>query len=339
MSDKESTVQEPSLLTPGQLLKEARIEKGLSLEQVANKINLRAHNIEAIEQDRDDSNLSMTFTRGYLKLYAKFVDVKEADVLEAFERMNSVTKEPAKLQSFSRRVAKQTSDARLMMLTYFIIAIVIALSVVWWLQQADESPVVQTSNSISTQTGTQDNAPIVTQRQANTSPEPSTEITNALPVVVVPSETLDNDNVAELANDEITSQVENTIDDLNNTIEQVTNDSDVEADDGLLDAANEVQETVDVISDTDNIDNTAAPIELVFEFAEDCWMNLIDATGEAIAYGVKTSGRVMTVSGVPPFEVTLGAPQVVQISVGGEPVDMSVFPAGRTAKFELPVQE
>ena len=83
----------------------------------------------------------------------------------------------------------------------------------------------------------------------------------------------------------------------------------------------------------------APPVELVFEFAGDCWMNLVDATGEAIAYGVKAQGRIMPVTGVPPFEVTLGAPEVVQISYNGEAVDMSRFRAGQTARFSLPFAE
>ena len=80
-------------------------------------------------------------------------------------------------------------------------------------------------------------------------------------------------------------------------------------------------------------------IELVFEFADDCWMNLTDATGEDIAYGVKKAGRVMKVSGVMPFEVTLGAPDVVKISYDGVMVDMSRFPAGKSAKFSLPFSQ
>ena len=47
----------------------------------------------------------------------------------------------------------------------------------------------------------------------------------------------------------------------------------------------------------------------------------------------------MSVSGVPPFEVTLGAPHVVQIDYDGDAVDMSGFDPKRTAKFYLPMQE
>jgi cytoskeleton protein RodZ len=56
-----------------------------------------------------------------------------------------------------------------------------------------------------------------------------------------------------------------------------------------------------------------------------------------MAYGVKKKGRIMTVSGIPPIRVILGAPQNVEIDFGGQPVDMTVHPAGRSANFKLPV--
>jgi cytoskeleton protein RodZ len=84
---------------------------------------------------------------------------------------------------------------------------------------------------------------------------------------------------------------------------------------------------------------TAAPVELIFEFSGDCWMNLADATGENIAYGVKVKGRVMPVTGIPPFVVTLGAPEVVKIRYAGERIDMTFLPSGRIAKFDLPLSE
>ena len=95
----------------------------------------------------------------------------------------------------------------------------------------------------------------------------------------------------------------------------------------------------DAVSESPNREADAAPISMVFTFGEDCWVNIEDATGEAIAYGVKQAGRVMSIQGVPPVEVTLGAPDNVQITVDGEPVDMSSYQNGRTARLSLPTQE
>ena len=171
-------------------------------------------------------------------------------------------------------------------------------------------------------------------------------------------------NAAESPRIRITCRDSNTIDVVRDTLMYMTaNDmideaaqtqtvNEIPAEDDLLSATETLnpaaEETQSDLVDTfasapdssamlTDANESQASIELVFTFSGDCWMNLTDATGEAIAYGVKASGRVMPVSGIPPFEVTLGAPEVVQISYNGEPVDMSGFQAGRTARFSLPL--
>jgi len=83
--------------------------------------------------------------------------------------------------------------------------------------------------------------------------------------------------------------------------------------------------------------NADGTVDVVFTFKDDCWVSVKDANKETMAYGVKTKGRVMTVSGVPPVRVILGAPQNVEIDFGGQAVDMNAYEAGRSANFQLPV--
>ena len=67
--------------SPGLILKMAREKRGLSQSDVANRLNLRLALVRDIEQDRFDQKTASTFTRGYLKTYAKFVGANEQDVL------------------------------------------------------------------------------------------------------------------------------------------------------------------------------------------------------------------------------------------------------------------
>ena len=85
--------------------------------------------------------------------------------------------------------------------------------------------------------------------------------------------------------------------------------------------------------------DTADIVELIFSFDKDCWVKITDATGNDIAYGVKKEGRVMPVSGQPPFSVILGAPASVNVQYAGSPVDISFLPSDRTGRFVLPLQE
>ena len=310
----EEQLEQPQV-SPGQLLKQARIAQKLSTQEIADRVRLKNSLIIDIEQDNYDFNISLTFLKGYLKLYAKQVGVNEDEVMQAFDNLSTQNKEPAKLQSFSRRIAHQAHDDKLMLVTYLIIAVVIALVVVWWLQQDSPSTKV-------------------------------TVIDQPLVASQTPTNTQQSSQDAEQADEQL-SQIESTD---NSLPEQAQAELNADGSQPLADAA--VQDVESLLAETELlVDNSgdaaqetlatpqAQPIELVFTFSSDCWMKLTDATGEDIAYGTKTAGRVMPVTGIPPFAVILCAPEVVQIKYDGEAVDMSRFRVGATARFNLPFSE
>ena len=124
--------------SPGQMLRERREALGLSQQQVADKLFLKAHQINDLEEDRLDDNASITFTKGYVRNYAKQLGLDSAAVINAFEQRHVTAEPPAKLQSFSKRVAKQTHDDRWMMVTYLILLLIIGGVVAWWYQQPSD---------------------------------------------------------------------------------------------------------------------------------------------------------------------------------------------------------
>lgn len=76
---------ETAQLTPGTILKTAREQRGLSQQDVAHRLNLRISLIRDIEEDRFDQKTASTFTRGYLKTYARFVGANEEAVVAAYD--------------------------------------------------------------------------------------------------------------------------------------------------------------------------------------------------------------------------------------------------------------
>jgi cytoskeleton protein RodZ len=315
--NEEEQQSESKVLGPGHILKQARERARLTSQDIADKIKLKKALIEDIEQDNYDIKLSLTFVKGYLKLYAKHVGVEESEVMSAFSNLNTQDKEPAKLQSFSRRFANQANDDKLMLVTYLIVAAVIALVVVWWLQQGSDEA---------------DTLPEATTRYSSESDgeiRPLSEDSNAVLVDVATQNTQSNSQ----------SMSASEIDEADSELPQAnTTQSDlVNAEVAPVEEPTATLNNLEVAES--QTEQAVAPVELVFEFSENCWMSLTDATGENIAYGVKVKGRVMPISGIPPFVVTLGAPEAVQIRYAGEAIDMSFIAPGRTAKFELPLSE
>ncbi|MDF2178933.1 DUF4115 domain-containing protein [Aliiglaciecola sp. CAU 1673] len=336
---------------PGYMLKSARIALGLSVEEVATKLNLRPGNVVNLEAEHFDERISVTFTRGYLKLYAKLVGLDSDKVLEAFEEMNASRQEPAKLQSFSRRVERETSDDRLMLVSYLILTIILALVVLWWWQQSDssmpESGMVPLPVQQSVQIGTSE--PETDQSAAPTEDlAPYEEVVD--PQVSEDEQLRDEAALMQQADSSVPSadnpnQPALPLSESQNT-QTETRQPEMQTQSATLPTATQPEQSAPTQAspvvrnqETQPASNTAREIELIFEFAGDCWINITDATGEAIAYGVKASGRIMPVTGLPPFEVVLGAPESVQISYNGRPVDMSVFKPGQTARFTLPMTQ
>ena len=328
----EEEQQEATIQGPGQILKLARDRAGLTSQDIANKLKLKKVVIEDLEQDNYDINISLTFIKGYLKLYAKYVQVDESEIIKAFENLSTQSNEPAKMQSFSRRVAHQANDDKLMLVTYFIVAVVIALVVLWWFQE-NSAETLESSNL--------DN----TTEQTPTEIEPNIPVENTQTdslIAATQSEQLDASN--EFQADPLVKDSNDTLLAVNTQDQSQSEQSIIENQPNQIDRAMDATENDNSIPSAEvatlpELAELAAPVELVFEFADNCWMNLSDATGENIAYGVKVKGRVMPVTGIPPFVVTLGAPEVVKISYAGEPIDMSFLPAGRSAKFDLPLSE
>lgn len=439
------TVEEVKVISPGAMLKAAREKQGLSREEVADQLHLRFTIIKDLEEDQYATDISATFTKGYLKLYSKLLGIDEEQVLAAYQQLGTQEKEPAKLQSFSQKVARQASDQRLMWVTYFVLILVLAGVIAWWIQQDDTSLSNFIDRNVSAATQSNEavnsaaNTTAANTTAANNSAVNNTPATNNdQQSATVPADTTASQSSAfppansstsdtsfsDTSSDTSSQQAEATNDSSENTqnsdqanvpadtqsantqvssqpgndsqdpvAEPVSNSSDsspdeaqastqtntqsktspaleteagvfatLETDSGQADnlSGQSSSQTGELSSQTaisepaaqnDNVNQIpndaepalnlplADPVELVFTFSGDCWMKLTDATGEDVAYGIKQAGRIMPVSGVPPFEVVLGAPESVQISYAGEPIDMARFRPGYTARFQLPLSE
>ena len=334
MSSQESQVDEQnteSHPTPGEMLRVAREKAGLSQQQMADKIFLKLKNIQDIENDHIDESMSATFAKGYVRMYAKQLGLDESVVLAEFNRIHTTTKPPAKLQSFSKRVAKQAHDDRWMMVTWIILFLLLAAFVAWWYQQSDVGSVIETGTA-----DKPENTVVMPSQQRKGSETTASDAT-AEPVLSVPaSETAESNQSSAQTADATQLPVASTESDEpdETTAVSATDTSDNES----ADMSEAISDSQDVAVETLN-EEYGDVVDLVFSFDEDCWINIEDATGEAIAYGVKAAGRVMPVSGRAPFKVTLGAPEGVSITFDGEAVDISRFQNGRIARFSLPMQD
>jgi len=86
MNKPDRTPPEPRSLVPpasaGQLLSAARDEWDLSVEEVAQYLNLSTDTINALEQDAYEQLPGSTFVKGYIRSYAKLLRLDEAEIID-----------------------------------------------------------------------------------------------------------------------------------------------------------------------------------------------------------------------------------------------------------------
>ena len=328
MSSKVDAIVEEELpenmivIGPGQILAQARITLGLTQEQVADKLKFRVMLVKEIENNIFDESLPEAFNRGYLINYAKLVKIAKTDVLTSYEALSVAQIQCAEMQSFSKITEKQAANSRLMWVSYLIVALLIGSTAMWWMQEVNQQDINQQETSlqeISQEQGNQLLTNVEQKSLAENKTNPSIDQDNFF------SEEETAVNV-EHKNTVITSVNEPLVNDTLNhssnkpTVTEVMNKP-------LTESLEEIEEVSDII-----VDNVSTA---VFTFLGDCWVNISDATGERIAWGIKKSGYVMTIKGVAPFKVTVGKPELVTILFNDQLKDLSEYPAGNIAKFSL----
>jgi len=288
------------VITAGQILRDARIALGISVQQVSDNINLKLSVINNIEKNVLDKDISQTFVRGYIRCYARYLNITEDDVLRAYDCHHTKCEQQAELQSFSRRTKLEAHDNRLMLVSYGIVGFMLVVFLIWGLGGDDVDIVVPDPVAIET-------------TESVASPETIAAVTvieEEVPSLIAPEQS-------------IIEPAQPTVDVVDKSTPPVV-----------------VEQPAKTISVVTNIpdNNVIAPQSLVLTFAGDCWVQIKDSNGKTLSTGVRKAGQTIQLQGLAPLSIKLGAPEQVTMSYASEPVDLSTFRQGRLAKFKLPFE-
>lgn len=301
-TEQDNITESTPKVQPGPLLKEKREALGLTQKQVADRLRLRVTIIQNIEENNFDSDLVATFTRGYLRSYAKAVGLAEHLVLDAFEE--SVTPEPQEqtMQSFSKKTKREKHDSRIMTITWIILLVIIGMSSLWWWQNNEQDTL---------------------------KPDQGTEAVSAVA-----------DQAAAPATEEVQPEF-NTIEPTQAEAQSDAQPSEEPTGDEMaMEDPAPAQEEAVVEPQTTPAAPAAAEATsgdlLTMNFSSDCWVQVKDATGKTLSTGIKKAGETLNLRGQKPLQVILGAPEGVSVTFASEPVDLSGYTSGKVARFTLP---
>ncbi|MDY0007911.1 MAG: helix-turn-helix domain-containing protein, partial [Spongiibacteraceae bacterium] len=123
--------------SPGARLRRAREAAGLSQDDVMEALRLLRFQVVALESDRYDQMAGSTFVRGYLRAYARLLQLPEGPLLEAFETLQRQQTPPA--SNLRKAARRRISGPRRALLG--LVAALLAWGVINWLTSAPATPV------------------------------------------------------------------------------------------------------------------------------------------------------------------------------------------------------
>ncbi len=335
---------------PGAMLKQRRETLGMSLEQAAAQLNLKAAVIHQLESQQWDARVAPTFIRGYLRHYARLLKLDETDVLAQFDQLLSAMPQPTPMHSFSKKTSRDAAESRFMLATYFLLVLLIGLFLVWFWQthMLNDQPVsmlpeLETAAVPVEKSPAAPTAPVLTvvaepviaqPTEAGVETPPSAaNLTEIAPTEAAGPETAGTGTVVSTAVPATgaDSSVTQTV-----PAETAVAVADVPQTAVADPAAATLAATpTPVATDITPAAPAAGELQLQLQFSAQCWVAVIDANGKRLAYSMQNSGQALTLTGIAPLKVTLGDPAAVTASLAGKPIDLSGYKQGQVARLTL----
>lgn len=166
-------------MTPGVRLRTAREGLNKTQQEVAQTLCLKLSIVESIETDSYEHMPSSVFVRGYLRSYAKLLNIDPEEVIELFNRLGLVDKHSGGSSNFRLQLDKTAlpTEGRVMRYVTYLVALSLAVLVfLWWNNQRNNSGSI-TDTAVAEQPMTTAD-PQTTNAQATSAPNGPQEVTN-----------------------------------------------------------------------------------------------------------------------------------------------------------------
>ena len=346
--------QRSSAAGPGDRLQAARIEQGLSLDDVAGRMHLSANILKAIENNEFEEITAPIFVKGYLRAYARIVSLDEDDMIDQY--IDFYSEEDPPITSTGNTVAElSAADPRFKWATYIVVIIIgVALTTWWWNREQNDEPTISldAQSSRLADTGKSD-AEVVSSEIEAVSEElieagetdeagdptvesvATTEVEPAIATSVQESSAVEiEDAEVEVVEGEVAEGevVESEVEEgeaapgLVDTaeVEEVEAEAEVEATDSEVVAA--TSGSLETEQGTRNAPVRIAPVgsdKLKIIVHADTWADIKDAASYQLVYDLLRADRSVELMGQAPFSVFLGNGHGVEIMFNGEEIEVA----------------
>ncbi|MBP9960999.1 MAG: helix-turn-helix domain-containing protein [Pseudomonas sp.] len=334
---------------PGEILRQARENRGWSQAEVAHKLNLTVSSLSNLEAGAFDKLPGHTFARGYIRAYAKLLDMDQAALVQAFDQCTGTHAQGSDVHALGRiEEPVRLSHNILRGVSLVLLLAVVGGGYFWWQDQTrrhgkDLATIAMEHVEVESADGTtqihpldepEDQAVDASQQPQSTdlsleqaqpdveapapASEPAAAVAPAAPVAVTPAKPAAA-AVVPAAPAAPAAPVVPVVP--------------VAPAKPVVPAPAPVVAPAAVVAAAEPA--VAGSGKVHVQFNADCWTSVIDGNGKVLFSAIKRKGDSLDVSGKPPFAVRFGYAKGVQLSYNGQPVDLAPFTSGETARLKL----
>lgn len=313
------SVREPDANRPGSVLRAEREALGVSVREVAETLNLSIAVIEAIESDDLDRLPGTVFARGYVRAYARLLELEPGPLVAQYPRATDPAPAPpvateAPLWEWLRRRPGVVLSAA----TALLVLLLVVLAMVVWPDGTDapggsadavrdQAPVEDPERAAPVDAGPRVDSPtdwIEVPSEADAEAA-ATERSRRASIAA-------SDAAAGGASDAITGSVGDVV-----AAEPV-----LEL--GAMAPGSSVRRLTPLGED-----------RLSFGFSDDCWVEIKSGSGANLYSDLNRAGTALDLVGEGPFRILLGYAPGAQITFNGEPVPLAPHTRNNVATLVL----
>lgn len=319
-------------VNPGEALRAARESRGWSVAEVATQLNLTPMRLSQLEAGEFEKLPGNTFSRGYIRAYAKLLGLEQAPLVADFDQFTGSNATGSSVHALGRIEEPTRYSQSILRLVSFLLLLGVGGACFYWWQdqgwQLDDLKNVglghvevdgaDGSTQIHPLDEPEDQAVAEAQNQGTELPLPGLPAEQG----EAPSETPPATATELLEQNPPAGQTA--------PAEQAP----AAPAESTAPAAPAAQAPAAAAA------QPQAPVAageglISVKFTADCWIQVTDANGKVVASGLKRSGDSLDVRGQAPMELRLGFARGAQVTYNGAAVDVTPHISGETARLKL----
>lgn len=326
--NSELETQEPAAF--GLQLMVAREKAGMTIDEAARALNLQEGVVEAIEGSDFDKLPPMAFVQGYVRNYAKLLDLSEEGLVRDLEK-ELPRNFDTELQP--RSFLPDEADSQTPVIKFISMLIVVSAVIVFI--YAIYSYYIEKSETI--EQANQSEQAEVPQPQTDLSlvrPQLEIEEDQALVDEILPSSSeVDTVEYEASGGDETLAESATEVEELPQQ-EIEAEIADISMAESAIEPADEKLMPVPTVTPITGGDVLSVSAE------QECWAEIIDANDIRLFYGMIKPANDLRLTGQAPFDVFLGNAPVVSLSLNDIDIDMTKYIRwNNIAQFKVSVQD